>query len=147
MGNSLKTGFTLIELLVVVAIIGMLLSVVITAAQGSKAKSRDVRRANDVQQVQNALELYRTNNQTYPSCALLVINGSSDCLSSSLISEGAISGLPLDPLNIGSGTCGVTQNYHVYCYESGDGLSYNLHYNLETNNIPGKGKGWHKATP
>lgn len=139
-------GFTLIELLVVVAIIAMVLSITLALIIGSKARARDGRRAEDIKQIQNALELYRTNNQIFPICALSIINGSSDCLSRALIAEGSIAGLPTDPLRGSNRTCGLPRNY-VYCYESADGFNYALHYEIETNAIPGKNIGWQTATP
>jgi len=60
-------GFTLIELLVVVAIVGILSSVVLSSLGLARSKSRDARRAQDIKQIQNALELYFTDNGRYPS--------------------------------------------------------------------------------
>lgn len=139
-------GFTLIELLVVVALIAMLMSITISLITSSKARARDGRRTEDIRQVQNALELYRTTGQIFPICALLIINGSSDCLSRALVAEGSIAGLPTDPLRGSSGNCGSPGNY-VYCYESADGFNYTLRYELETGAIPGKSAGWQTATP
>ena len=65
----LKTnqGFTLIELLIVVAIIGLLASVVLVGLGGFRARGRDARRIADLRETQNALELYYTKNNKYPS--------------------------------------------------------------------------------
>ena len=61
------TGFTLIELLVVVAIISLLTSVVLASVNAAKVKGRDARRLQDLREVRNALELYISNNNSYPA--------------------------------------------------------------------------------
>lgn len=65
--SARRRGFTLIELLVVVAIIGMLASVVLASLTSARAKAKDARRAADLRQIQNALELYATDNGSYPN--------------------------------------------------------------------------------
>jgi general secretion pathway protein G len=60
-------GFTLIELLVVIAIIGVLSSVVLSSLNSARAKSRDSKRKQDLISLRTALELYRSNNNAYPS--------------------------------------------------------------------------------
>lgn len=65
--NKEPKGFTLIELLVVIAIIGLLSSVVLASLNTARAKGRDARRLSDLQQVQFALELYRSDNGSYPA--------------------------------------------------------------------------------
>ena len=62
----MKKGFTLIEILVVTTIIVLLTSAAaVTYSQFSKS-SRDARRKTDLEQVKAALEIYRSNNDTYP---------------------------------------------------------------------------------
>jgi len=62
-----KKGFTLIELLVVIAIIGVLSSVVLTSLNSARAKGRDAKRKVEMTSLQTALELYRLDNDAYPS--------------------------------------------------------------------------------
>jgi len=64
--NNSKNGFTLIELLVVIAIIGILASVILASLNSARAKSRDAKRLMDLRQVKNALEMYYTDNGSYP---------------------------------------------------------------------------------
>jgi general secretion pathway protein G len=141
-----KSGFTIIEMLVVIAVIAMLISVVLTFWSDSKKKVRDSRREEDIKEIQNALNLYASNNHIYPVCSQIVINGSTDCLSQPLIAGEFMSGVPTDPLGGSSGTCGAEGNY-VYCYTSDDGFSYILEYALETDNVSGKSAGWQSASP
>lgn len=62
-----KKGFTLIELLVVVAIIGLLSTLAVVALGNARVKARDAKRLSDLKQIQTALELYYTDNSSYPS--------------------------------------------------------------------------------
>jgi prepilin-type N-terminal cleavage/methylation domain-containing protein len=62
---SIKKGFTLIELLVVISIIALLSSIVLAALQEARAKARDAVRKNDLRQIANALELYRSDHGNY----------------------------------------------------------------------------------
>lgn len=62
-----ERGFTLIELLVVIAIIGLLSSVVMASLNQVRAKARDSSRKQSIIQVRNALELYSSQNGSYPS--------------------------------------------------------------------------------
>ena len=65
---SARRGFTLIELLVVIAIIGMLASIVLASLNSARAKGRDARRAADLVQIRNALEMYASDNRgSYPN--------------------------------------------------------------------------------
>lgn len=112
----MKKGFTLIELLVVVAIIGMLSSVVLSSLNTARANARDVKRQQDLRQIQTALELYYNVNAAYPGEAACdsskgTSSGSCDSLTGSdwtatsqihaaLVPE-YIPDLPVDPLNTG----------------------------------------------
>jgi prepilin-type N-terminal cleavage/methylation domain-containing protein len=60
-------GFTLIEVLIVVGIIGLLASVVLSGLGSVRSRGRDARRAADLRQVQQGLELYYTREQFYPN--------------------------------------------------------------------------------
>jgi len=62
-----KKGFTLIELLVVIAIIGLLSTLAVVALGSARQKARDSKRLSDVKQIQTALELYFTDNNSYPT--------------------------------------------------------------------------------
>src|SRR5438132_1430180 len=108
----MRRGFTLIELLVVIAIIGILASIVLAYLNVARQKSRDARRLADVNALQKSLEIYYTENGTYPTTlAPLVPN--------------YIAALPTDPLQAGS-------NYD-YCQLSAS--QYHIAAALELTNV------------
>ena len=77
-----KKGFTLIELLVVIAIIGLLSTLSVVALGSARQKSRDSKRLSDLKQVQTALELYYTDNNSYPVTTVTLGSTNAKCLGS-----------------------------------------------------------------
>lgn len=65
--RRVKFGFTLIELLVVIGIIALLATVGMASYRSANMRSRDARRQADLEQVRAALEMYRTDEGTYPT--------------------------------------------------------------------------------
>ena len=61
-----NSGFTLIELLVVISIISLLSSIVLSSVNTARARARDTQRIMIIKQLQNALELYRSDKGLYP---------------------------------------------------------------------------------
>lgn len=62
-------GLTLVELVVVIAVVGLLTSVTLALVNPAQqlAKARDTKRKADLAQIQAALELYRADQNSYPS--------------------------------------------------------------------------------
>lgn len=106
-------GFTLIELLVVVAIIGLLSSVVLASLNGARQKGRDARRLADLKQLQTALELYYSDNTSYP------VSTSQASVTTALapLAPAYISTIPDDPLG---------GSYHYVYKTTSDGSFYCL---------------------
>lgn len=143
----MKRGFTLIELLVALGIMALIAAISFVFLSPSAAKGRDARREADIKSIQGALNLYINQKGGYPVCAAeTVIDGSNDCLSSVLLSEGTIQSVPLDPKYIGTSACGGANSF-VYCYQSSDGISYTIRYQLETDSVPQKSAGWQIINP
>ncbi|HVA96275.1 MAG TPA: prepilin-type N-terminal cleavage/methylation domain-containing protein [Candidatus Acidoferrales bacterium] len=130
---SKSKGFTLIELLLVIAIIGVLSSFIIANLIGAKARARDAQRKSDMRQIQSALELYRADQNTYPTAANVVCG-------QPLQSGGAIymQKIPCDPLNRGQ---------YLYHYTvNGAGTTYTIIACLENTNDQQKDKPSNNST-
>lgn len=92
---SLRRGFTLIELLVVIAIIGLLASIILASLNTAQQKGRDAKRLADIQDIQNALELYEATCRNYPN-SLTQSGTGFDCPTGVNITT-FISPVPTDP--------------------------------------------------
>jgi prepilin-type N-terminal cleavage/methylation domain-containing protein len=62
-----NSGFTLIELLMVISIIALITSIVLAALSNAKMKARDTAKIRTLKEVQNALQVYHSDNGYYPS--------------------------------------------------------------------------------
>ncbi len=135
-----SAAFTLIELLVVVAVIALLAVLVLFSIENIRAKSRDARRVTDIKSIQEGLAMFHNDYQLYP-----VYDGyitGSDVMSSALIADGVIQGVPIDPLN--DTMEAVTYKYY---YQSTQGKTYLIQYYLETDSIQSKNQGLNTVIP
>ncbi|UVO53918.1 type II secretion system major pseudopilin GspG [Sphingomonas sp. SUN039] len=64
-----EEGFTLVELMVVIVIIGLLATLVALTVLPQLGKANDQKAKADIATLDQALELYRLNNLTYPATA------------------------------------------------------------------------------
>lgn len=116
-------GFTLIELIVVVAIIAVLSTIGLASFQSASRSARDGKRKGDINQVRAALELYRSQTNTYPVFTT-ANNTSYNSMTAALSGAGYLSSpLPVDPKN-------VSPNQYIYS-SSATGATYCLCGSLE----------------
>ena len=66
-GSGSQGGFTLLEIMVVVAILGVLFSMVAPNVLGNKDKANLQKAKSDIVTLENALDMYRLDNNHYPS--------------------------------------------------------------------------------
>lgn len=137
MGMRNRTGFTLIELLVVISIIAMLSSIILSSVNTARMKARDTRRIEDLKQIQNALELYRNdNNGMYPQAIASSFDNNSWVNLGNYLVPKYISKLPIDPINDAL----INKGYTYYYYSGSTGCllgkCYDLVARLEDPNNP-----------
>ncbi|PIY68772.1 hypothetical protein COY90_04175 [Candidatus Roizmanbacteria bacterium CG_4_10_14_0_8_um_filter_39_9] len=130
-----KCGFTLIELLIVIIIMGVLALLIFGNYSTSLKKGRDVRRKNDLSQIQKALEMYYEDYSSYPASISL---GSKFCYASPCyaIDKVYMIKLPNDPQY--SSSAPVNTSTYSYLREPG-GSYYYLLSCIENKNDLGNG--------
>ncbi len=128
--NIRTKGFTLIELLIAIAIIGVLTTLLMTNFVGIRQRARDAQRKSDIRQIQSALELYRSDQGSYPTISGTTYRlNSTSCPTSQSLQSGAtvyLSKIPCDSLGTTAYNAG---NY--YYYTADGGVTYTLATCLE----------------
>lgn len=121
--KNFQKGFTLVELLIVVAIIGVLATLLMANFIGVRQRARDAQRKADIRQIQSALELYRSDQGSYPtslpSCGSALTGGTP---ASTYMQK-----IPCDPLG------SSYYNNGNYYYPVTGGTTYTLAGCLENN--------------
>lgn len=105
----MKKAFTLIELLVVITIMSILIAAAAVNYQKTVQLSRDSKRKADIEQIRQALETYRSENNSYP-------NTGTNAGLTALVPD-YIGAIPTDPKSGGytyvAGAAGVVINYSL----------------------------------
>ncbi len=73
-----KGAFTLIELLIVVAIIGILAAIAVPNFLNAQVRAKVARCVSDMKSLSTALEMYKLDNNDYPSSSMARVPGSGD---------------------------------------------------------------------
>lgn len=94
--TNTQRGFTIVELLIVIVVIGILAAITIVAYNGVQQRARDTARTAAVKSVMKALELYRVDNDTYPSVGTDGVGYAMSTLSTALVPT-YIKAIPNDP--------------------------------------------------
>lgn len=119
--KNFSKGFTLVELLIVIAIIGVLSALLMANFIGVRQRARDAQRKADLRQIQSALELYRSDNGSYPIGNYAALSNCTGKLGNPACTTTYMQKLPADPL-------GGTATYY---YNSAAGTTYTIRACLE----------------
>ncbi|WP_423188103.1 type II secretion system major pseudopilin GspG [Alishewanella sp. d11] len=96
-----SAGFTLLEVMVVIVILGLLASFVVPNLMGNQEEAARQKVVVDIQQLENALDMYRLRNSFYPTSEqglqALVTAATSQPVPRSFPADGFIRRLPKDP--------------------------------------------------
>jgi prepilin-type N-terminal cleavage/methylation domain-containing protein len=145
--NKRSEGFTLVELLVVIAIIGLLSTLSLVALNSARQKARDALRTADIKQMQTALELYYSDNSSYPIAGTQPGNGKFFITGALATGTANYMGLiPSNPTPLTDGACSNTASHEFIYTQDNGGASYHISYCL-AGGSGGIIKGPHIATP
>ena len=96
-------GFTLIEIMVVVVILGILATLIIPKIMSRPDEARHTKAILDIQSIGQALDLYRLDNNLYPTTEqglkALVIKSEVEPVPRRWRQEGYLAKMPVDPWN------------------------------------------------
>lgn len=120
----MKKGFSLMELLVVISIIAALVTISAVSYTTVNKRTRDAKRKSDVEQLRNALQMYRSENNSFPSIGGGNFTNASN-LSTALVST-YIAVIPADPKTA------QTYRYAATGFTNGVYYSYCLSAQLES---------------
>lgn len=132
-----QKGFTIVELLVVIVVIAILASITVVSYNGIQKRARDSARDTAARSIMLAMEVYRSDNNAYPSITGVAAGSGSNIsgLSSSLVPT-YISKVPNDPeasKNINYVTNAAGDGYGMYVlYESRPVCKYLIGSNTNT---------------
>ena len=99
-----QRGFTLLEVMVVIVILGIIASMVVPNLMGSQDTANRKKTVVDIQQLENALDMYKLNNGFYPTTEQglqsLVTQPTTEPMPRAYPEGGFIKRLPKDPWNL-----------------------------------------------
>ncbi|HLD20072.1 MAG TPA: type II secretion system protein [Patescibacteria group bacterium] len=119
-----RRGFTLIELLVVIAIIGLLSTLAVVSLNSARQRSRDAKRLSDIKQLQTALELFYSENGSYPlsdvaAAGTILVSDDGNATGTGTVFSSLLATVPTAPTPP-DGSCTVATNKYVYKAQNSD---------------------------
>lgn len=124
--NKKSRGFTLIELLIVLSIFSLLASIVFSAVNNGRIKSRDAKRQMDMDTTRKTMEMYYSDNGKYPTTNGDWISLESPTSDFTTAMTPYLSEIPNDPVYNSE-----QPNLYTYKYKSDDGTGYELYAKKE----------------
>ena len=121
-----QKGFTIVELIVVIVVIAILAAITLVGYSMVQKRANDTRRINDITTLQKAIEIYASENGSFPkqssgpstsswATSNNYPNDFVDGLTGSSAGMSALPELPLDPIN----NTQYYYRYHVYTSATG----------------------------
>ncbi|MCX6793084.1 MAG: type II secretion system protein [Candidatus Falkowbacteria bacterium] len=118
-----KNGFTFVEVITTVAIIGVLATIAAISIRALQMNGRDARRVSDINEIRNALSLYYSKYNQYPTS---ITPGQRFQLGNTIFMEK----VPSNPTPRNDGNC----NDSEYIYETqNNNISYTINFCLGDN--------------
>jgi general secretion pathway protein G len=113
-------GFTLIEVMVVVVILGILAAIVVPKIMSRPEQARVVKVKQDILAVQSALDLYKLDNNVYPTTdqglQALVTKPTIEPVPRNWKSDGYLQELPVDPWGTGYQYINDDEKLKIFSY-------------------------------
>lgn len=126
--RSRMAGFSTLEFFVVLSIVILMSGLLMAVFHDPKKEARDTRRISDVKDFARALELYSSDNKSYPAAAALTTITGNDSITTLLTGSGALDKPVVDPL----------MPTYEYRYQTNMNASnYHIEFCLETSNFEG----------
>ncbi len=132
-----QSGFTLIEILVVIVIIGIIAGLIVPNVVGRDDQAKVTAAQSDIRAIANALEMYRLDNNHYPSTEqgleALASRPSGFPEPRNYNEQGYLRRLPRDPwgnefIYINSGRSFELYSLGADGSEGGEGVDAEIHY-------------------
>ncbi len=116
-----NNGFTLIEVMVVVVILGILAAIIVPKIMSRPEQARIVKAKQDITAIQNALDLYKLDNGSYPTTEqglnALVTQPTTPPVPQNWNADGYLKQIPIDPW--GQAYQYVNDNGHIKVFSYG----------------------------